>query len=79
MQKFKCETPILKDKFEKHYFYKDKLLSIINNQEEHLENYNNDKLKKTNIIKTIKSFKISFEDIKKDNYKNINKEVKIIK
>ena len=46
MQKFKCETPILKDKFEKHYFYKDKLLSIINNQEEHLENYNNDKLKK---------------------------------
>mgnify|MGYP003120021266 FL=1 len=46
MKTFKCETPILKDKFEKHYFYKDKLLSIINNQEEYSKNYNNDKLKK---------------------------------
>ena len=46
MKTFKCEIPILKDKFEKHNFYKDELLSIINNQEENLENYNNDKLKK---------------------------------
>ena len=46
MQNLNASIPILKDKFEKHYFYKDKLLSIINNQEEHLENYNNDKLKK---------------------------------
>ena len=36
-------------------------------------------VQKTNFLKTIVSFNISFDDIKKDTYKNINKEVKIIK
>ena len=46
MMMFKCEAPILKDKFEKHYFYKDKLLQIINNQKENFKSFKEDRLKK---------------------------------
>jgi hypothetical protein len=36
-------------------------------------------VQKTNFLKTIISFNISFDDIKKDTYESTNKEVKIIK
>jgi hypothetical protein len=65
--------PILKDKFEKHNFYKDKLLSIINNQKDCLKNYNKDKLKKCDWNES-KDFerlwvKLIIDDLKKQFFK----------
>jgi len=46
MQKFKCEVPILKDKFKNHFILKDKLLSEINNQKNSNTSFGKDNIKK---------------------------------